>query len=102
MLSGHDESFQTFKKAFLNDPKCQEEVFWTWVCWIDLILHIMIELNVVQHLATLPDHDRSFEALKNAFLNDPKRQKKFFGHSLQFCLVDPLDIVWNGWMISLL
>ena len=44
------------------------------VCWIDLILHMMIEFYVFHHSATLPGHEGSFKSLKKAFLNDPKCQ----------------------------
>ena len=59
------------KKRFLA-------IFWTLVCWIDLILHNVIVLNVFQHSTTLPDHEGSFKCHKNAFLNDPKSQKRGF------------------------
>ena len=42
------------KKRFLA-------VFLSLVCWIDLILHIVIVLNVFQHVATLPCHEGSFK-----------------------------------------
>ena len=53
-------------------------MFWCLVCCIDLILHIMIVVNVFQRLATLPGHEGSFKNRKNAFLNDPKCQKRGF------------------------
>ena len=53
-------------------------IFWSLVCWIDLILHIVIELNVFQLSAMLPGHEGSFKDHKNAFLNDPKGQKRGF------------------------
>jgi len=63
------------------------------VCWVDLILHIVIVLHVFQLSATLPGHEGSFKDHKNAFLNDPKSQKKeFFDHFLEFGLLDRLDI----------
>ena len=37
------------KKKFLA-------IFWSLVCWIDLILHIMIVLNVFQHLGVVTGH----------------------------------------------
>ena len=45
------------------------------VCWIDLILHILVELNVFQHSGTLPGHGGSFKNPQNAFLMTkmPKR-----------------------------
>ena len=36
------------------------------------------ELNVFQHLAPLPGHIGSFKFQKDAFLNDPKCQKRGF------------------------
>ena len=53
-------------------------IFLSLVCWIDLILHIVIELNVFQLLAMLPCHEGSFNDNKNAFLNDPKSKKRVF------------------------
>ena len=38
----------------------------------------MIELNVFQLSAMLPGHEGSFKDHKNAFLNDPKGQKRGF------------------------
>ena len=48
------------------------------VCWIDLILHIVLVLNVFQLSAMLPALEGSFEKHKNGFLNDPKSQKRSF------------------------
>ena len=59
------------KKRFLA-------IFLSLVCWIDLILHIVIELNVFQLSPMLPGHEGSFKDIKNAFLNDPKAQKRGF------------------------
>ena len=53
-------------------------IFCGLVCWVDLILHIVIVLNVFQLSATLPGHEGSFKDHKNAFLNDPKSQKRCF------------------------
>ena len=53
-------------------------IFLSLVCWIDLILHIVIELNVFQLSPMLPGHEGSFKDIKNAFLNDPKAQKRGF------------------------
>ena len=36
-------------------------IFLSLVCWIDLIWHIVLVLNVFQHLPTLPCHDISFK-----------------------------------------
>ena len=75
----HDGSFKNQKNAFLNDPKSQKKrflaIFWSYVCWIDLILHNVMVLNVFKHSATLPDHEGSFKDHKYPFLNDPKGQK---------------------------
>ena len=76
LLPGHEGSLKSHEKAFLNDPKCQNEVFWAWGCSIDLLLHIMIELNVFQLLVGLPGHEGSFKSQKNAFLNYSMTQRK--------------------------
>ena len=52
--------------------------FCSLVCWIDFILHIVIVLNVFQPSTMLPGHVKSFKDHKNAFLNDPKGQKRGF------------------------
>ena len=74
-------SFKNHKNTFLNDPKSQKKgfltIFWSLVCWIDLILHIVIVLNVFQPSAMLPGHEGSFKDHKNAFLNDPEAKKRF-------------------------
>ena len=59
------------KKRFLA-------IFMTLVCWIDLILHSVIVLNVFHHSTTFPDHEGSFKCHKSAFLNDPNCQKGGF------------------------
>ena len=50
-------------------------IFLTLIRPIDFILHILIELNVLQHSAMFPGHKGSFKNHKNAFLNDLKSQK---------------------------
>ena len=81
-LPGLEGSFKSHTNAFLKDPKSQKKgflaIFWSLVCWIDLISHIVIVLNVFQRLATLPGHAGSFKNQKNAVLNDPKSQKRGF------------------------
>ena len=59
------------KKRFLA-------IFLSLVCWIDLILHIVIELNVFQLSAMWPGHEGSFKDHKNAFwmIQKPKKVKK--------------------------
>ena len=70
------------KKRFLA-------IFWSLVCWIDLILHMVIVLNDFQHLAMLPGQEESLKSHKNAVLNDPKSQKRGFW---------PFSWVWSvGW-----
>ena len=59
-------------------------ILWTLVCWIDLIMHIVIELNSFQHLAQLPGCEGSFKTDKIAFLNDPKRHKLGFWPFIEF------------------
>ena len=74
----HAGSFKNQKNAFLNDPKRFLAIFLSLVCWIDLILHILIELNVFHQSATLPGHGGSLKSQRNVFLNDPKCQKGGF------------------------
>ena len=50
-------------------------IFINLVWWIDLILQIVIEVNVLKHWARLTDHEGLFKYHKNAFLNDPNSQK---------------------------
>ena len=70
---GHEASVKYHKNAFLNDPNSQKKrflaIFWSSVCWIDLIMHILIVLSVFQLLATLPGHKGSFKNQKNTILN---------------------------------
>ena len=67
-------------------------IFWTLVCWIDLILLMMIELNEFQRLGTLIAHEGSFKSHKNAFLNDPKCPN---GGFLDLGRLDRLDIAYD-------
>ena len=76
LLPGHEGSLKSHEKAFLNDPMCQKEVFGTYVSWINLILQIVVEPNIFQHLETLPGYEGSFKRHKKAFLNDPNCQKE--------------------------
>ena len=78
---------QSAKNVFLA-------IFWCLVCWIDLILHNVIVLNVFQHSTTLLDHEGSFKCHKNAFLNDPKSQKKRF-LAFFWTLVSWIDLVMH-------
>ena len=54
-------------------------------------LRILLEVDVFQHLATLPAWEESFKTRKKAFLNDPKCQKQGF---LDFGGLDRLDIAY--------
>ena len=75
-------TIQKSHKSIFEWSKVQKKrflaIFWSLVCWIDLILHIVIELNVFQHLATSPGREGPFKNRKNPFLNDPKCQKRGF------------------------
>ena len=67
-------------------------IFASLVCWIDLMLHIVIVLNVFQPSAMLSGHVESFKDHKNVFLNDPKSQERGFW---------PFSAVWSvGWQIN--
>ena len=64
-------SFKNKENAVLNDPKKEPEkrfwaIFCSLVCWVDLILHIVIGLNALQHLSALPDPERSFKNHKKS------------------------------------
>ena len=76
------KTIQKSHKSIFEWSKVQKKrflaIFWSLVCWIDLILHIVIVLNVFQRFAMLPDHEGSLKNCKNAFLNDPKCQKRGF------------------------
>ena len=67
-------------------------IFLSLVCWIGLILHSVIVLNVYQLSAMLPGQAGSFKNQKNVFLNDPKCQKGFF---LDLGLLNRLDIAYD-------
>ena len=71
-------------------------VFWTLVSWINLILHVVIELYAFEHSAPLWDHVGSFKSHEKAFLNDPKSLKRGF---LDLGLLDRLDIAYFGRII---
>ena len=60
---------------------------------MDLILHISIVLNVSQLSARSPGREGSFKSHVNAFLNDPKSQKRGF---LDLGVLDRLDIAYYG------
>ena len=85
----HFWMIQRAKKRFLA-------IFWALVCWINLILHNVIVLNVFQHSTTLPDHEGSFKCHKNSFLNDPKPKKRFLAIFWSLvCLILHIVILLN-------
>ena len=63
-------------------------IFLSLVCWIDLILHIVIVLNVYQLSAMLIGQAGSFKNHKNPFLNDPNCQKRGFRPYPEFSSVE--------------
>ena len=73
------------KKMFLA-------IFWSLVSWIDLILHIVIVINVLQHLETLPNHATSFKNKRNLFLDDPTNLKWGFS-AIFLSLVHPVNLI---------
>ena len=98
ILPGHEESFKSLKKAFLNDPKCQKWGFWplswvwsvgsTWYCilWYDYTLS-----NIWQHYQVMKDHSK----ISNMYLwIIQSARKRCFGHILEFGLLDQLDIAY--------
>ena len=69
-----------------NEPKIRFLAFYLCqVCWIDLLLPKVIQLNLPQHLAMLLGHEGSFKSHTKVFLNDQKSQKGVFW---------PLSGVW--------
>ena len=95
-LTDHEWSFKNHKKLVYDwskEPKMRFLViFINLVWWIDLILQIVIEVNVLKHSARLTDHEGSFKYHKNAFLNDPNSQKWGFWPFSAVCLLERLDI----------
>ena len=75
-----DHSETTKMQLWSNEPKKKPlAIFWSFICWIDLILHIVIVLNTFQLLAMLPGHGGSVKKThKSTFLNDSKSQKRGF------------------------
>ena len=67
-------------------------IFWSLVCLIEMILHVVIVLNVLHRSATLLGHEGLFTDHKNAFWMIQKAKKEVFGHLLEFGLLDRLDI----------
>ena len=68
-------------------------IFWSLVCWSDLILHIMKALHALQHSA-LGGPEFSFKNHENASLIDPKGQKKVFVHFKDFGQLDRVHIAY--------
>ena len=82
------------KNAFLNDPKCQKKRFLaiirSLVCWIDLILHIVIVLNVFnirQCFQVMKDHSNITEM---HFWMIHRAKNEVFRHFLEFGTSDGL------------
>ena len=62
-LPGHEGSFKGRKNAFWMIQRARKTflaIFWSLDCLIGMILHIVIVLDIFQHLATLPCHEGSF------------------------------------------
>ena len=53
-------------------------IFSSLVCRIDLILHIVVVLNILQHVPTRLGHEGSFKNHRKMFLNDQKSKKRGF------------------------
>ena len=74
---------QTSRKCIFEwsiEPKMRFlAIFLSLVCWIDLILHIVIVLNVYQLSAMLPGQAGSFKNQKNAFWMIQRAKKEVFG-----------------------
>ena len=84
------------KMHFWMIQSTKNEVFWTWVRRIDLILHIIIELNVFQRLATQPGHERAFKSpLEKHFWMIQSAKKEVFGHYLELGQLDWADIAYD-------
>ena len=69
-------------------------VFWSLVCWIDLILHIVIVLNVFnirQCYQVMKDHSNIMEM---HFWMIHRAKNEVFGHFLELALLDRLDIAY--------
>ena len=77
---------QKSQKCNFEWSKCPKRRFLTivlsLVCWIDLILHIVIVLNVNQLSAMLPGHEGSFKIYKKASWIAQRDKKEFFGRFL--------------------
>ena len=70
--------------------------FWSLVCWVDLILHIVIGLNALQHSSALPDPERSFKNHKKDYFGMILRVKKqVFGRFKDFCQLNRLDVAYG-------
>ena len=92
-------SIQKSQKSIFDWSKVPKKrflaIFRSWVCWIDLILQIVIELNVLWHLATSPGREGPFKNHKNPqFWMIQSAKKEVFSHFLTFGLLGRLDIVW--------
>ena len=86
VMIGHSK---TLKMRFWMIQRAKNKIFGhllvSGLCWIDLLLPKVIQLNLPQHLAMLLGHEGSFKSHTKVFLNDPKSQKGVFW---------PLSGVW--------
>ena len=86
------------KNAFLNDPNKPKTrfsaIFLSLVPRIDLILHILIELNGVHELAIVSPMLDHWKTRKMPFWMIQIAKKEVFGHFLEFGLLDRLDIAY--------
>ena len=69
-------------------------IFSSLFCWIDLILHIVIELNVLHDLETQPGHEGSFKSLKKYYWMIQSAKKWVFDHFHDLGLLDRLDLAY--------
>ena len=66
-------------------------IFLSLVCWIDLILHLVIVLDVYQLSPMLPGQAGSFKSHKKSFLNESKCQKEVLADFLSLvCWIDSI------------
>ena len=93
----HAGSFKNLKKCIFEwseEPKRRFlAIFSSLVCRIDLILHIVVVLNILQHVPTRLGHEGSFKNHRNAFFNNSKSKKRGFW---PFSWVWSVGSTWYG------
>ena len=67
-------------------------IFLNLVCRVNLILHNLIEISVLKYLAHMLDHSKT---LNIYFWMTKWAKNDIFGHFLEFCLSDQLDIAYS-------